>query len=574
MKTKLLIISSALLVCTACNDLNLNPLSEGSSDNWYSDETEIKLSLNDAYRLLYWSFDSYTPDFMGNAWCDDWSRRDITMQITNSTINGEWSSVKDMWSYTYKGITRSNTILEKIDELGDNMAEGKKNLYRADARFIRACRYSILISYWGDVPYYTSSIDIDQAFSLGRTSKTTILKAIYEDFDFAAQHLPKTYASDELRHATKGAAFAMKARIALYQGDYELARNAADSCIKLGIYSLHSDFGELFLSKTKDSEEMIFAIPRSIALEVYLSKSYTQSYVTRLAGGYSTQQPSWDLFCAFLCKDGLPIDESPLYDPHNPFKNRDPRCAETIVEFGTPHLGFSYQPHPDSTKIMNYTTGKLVSNKDNRTTANPYASYNGLMFKKCIDEDYSDEDRLADPPYIVMRYADVLLMYAEAKIELNEIDASVLNAINQVRARAYGVAVTNTSAYPAVTTTDQAALRKTLRIERRMEFAQEGTLRYMDLIRWRLAEKVLNIPTYGLLDAADLKTKIVKKGLWFFPSTPEIDEDGVADFKPMYDAGLIKILAIRTFDKTKQYLWPIPSKEIIINPNLTQNPNY
>ena len=107
-----------------------------------------------------------------------------------------------------------------------------------------------------------------------------------------------------------------------------------------------------------------------------------------------------------------------------------------------------------------------------------------------------------------------------------------------------------------------------------MEFAQEGPLRYMDIIRWKLAEKVLNKPIYGLLDAASLKSKIVNAGLWFFPSTPEIDEDGVADFKPMYDAGLIKIVASRSFDKTKQYLWPIPSKEIIINPNLTQNPNY
>lgn len=570
MKIKLFIISCALLACTACNDLNLNPLSQGSSDNWYSDEAEIKMSLNDAYRLVYWSFGSYTPDFMGNAWCDDWSRRDITMQITNGTINGEWSTIIDMWSISYKSIARSNTLLEKIDDLGDKMVEAKKNLYRADARFIRACRYSMLISYWGDVPFYTYSMDIDQAFALGRTSKTTILKSIYEDFDFAAQYLPVSYSNDELRHATKGAALAMKARIALYQGDYAVARNAAKACMDLGVYSLHPNFGELFLSKTKDSPEMIFAIPRSIALGINLTKPYSGSYITRLAGGYATQQPSWDLFCSFLCTDGLPIDDSPLFDPHNPFKDRDPRCAETIVKFGTQHLGYTFQPHPDSTKVWSYKLGKMVTNTDNRTTAkaNQYASYNGLMFKKCLDEDYSDEDFLADPPYIVVRYADILLMYAEAKIELNEVNDTVLKAMNQVRARAYGVAVTSTSTYPVITSTDQTTLRKTLRIERRMEFAQEGTLRYMDLIRWRLAEKVLNKPTYGLLDAADLKTKIVKKGLWFFPATPEIDEDGVADFKPMYDAGLIKQLAVRTFDASTQYLWPIPSKEILINPNL------
>lgn len=113
-----------------------------------------------------------------------------------------------------------------------------------------------------------------------------------------------------------------------------------------------------------------------------------------------------------------------------------------------------------------------------------------------------------------MRYADVLLMYAEAKIEMNSIDQSVLDAINEVRARAYGVKLSETNAYPAVSTTNQAELRRTVRIERRMELAYEG-IRYMDIIRWRLAEKVLNTGIYGMLDPAELKNKVVDAGLWF-----------------------------------------------------------
>jgi hypothetical protein len=165
-------------------------------------------------------------------------------------------------------------------------------------------------------------------------------------------------------------------------------------------------------------------------------------------------------------------------------------------------------------------------------------------------------------------------MYAEAKIELGQIDQSVLDAMNMVRARAYKVNYTATSSYPAVTTTNQAQLRKILRVERRMEFAFEGT-RYHDLIRWRLAEKALNNhPIYGVLDPADMRTKLVKKGLWFFPSTPQIDDDGLVDFSAMYNAGLIKMLAERKFDASKQYLWPIPSTEIKINPNMIQNTGY
>jgi hypothetical protein len=296
-----------------------------------------------------------------------------------------------------------------------------------------------------------------------------------------------------------------------------------------------------------------------------------QNYISRTSGGWAAKNPSWDLFCSYLCKDGLPIDKSPLYNPQKPFENRDPRCAKTIVEFGTNHLGYKYQPHPDSLTCYSFSTGKYVKNNDTRSNAQ-YASYNGLLWKKGIDTDWSDDFK-TDPDKIIIRYADVLLMYAEAKIELNDIDQTVLDAINQVRARAYGVKLGQTSAYPAVTTTNQTALRKTLRMERRMEFALEG-IRYMDIIRWKLAEKVLNKPNYGMLDVTDLRTKVVKTGLWFFPGTPPIDDDGVADFSQMYNAGLIKLIGQRVFDASKQYLWPIPSKEILINSNLTQNPGY
>src|SRR5690606_21145108 len=134
---------------------------------------------------------------------------------------------------------------------------------------------------------------------------------------------------------------------------------------------------------------------------------------------------------------------------------------------------------------------------------------------KGIDEDYSD-DYMASADIVVMRYADVLLMYAEAKIELGELDQSVIDAMNTVRARAYKTSVTNTSAYPALTLGTQAKMRSDLRFERRMELAFEG-LRYMDIIRWRLAEKVLNTPIYGMLDVATLRTSVVNAGLWFFP---------------------------------------------------------
>lgn len=172
-----------------------------------------------------------------------------------------------------------------------------------------------------------------------------------------------------------------------------------------------------------------------------------------------------------------------------------------------------------------------------------------------------------------MRYADVLLMYAEAKIELNQIDQSVLDAMNEVRARAYGVDKSAVDQYPAFTSMDQQTLRSQLRMERRMEFANEG-LRYMDLMRWKLMDKVMSKKVYMMLYPASLLIeKVVSQGDWFWPFAPDIDENGLADFSKLEAAGKIASIAEKKWDD-RQYLWPIPTTEIQINTNMKQNPNY
>lgn len=554
-----------VLLFSSCAKLDLNPLSEGSSENWYSDETELSLSLNDLYRTYAWGLEiDYTTERM----TDNWAQRQSAHSFIAGTINSEWTIAEEVWLNSYKAIARANTILANISRAEGKVAPLKLKQFAAEARFIRAALYGRLIFLYGDVPFYTTVLDIESAFALSRTDKAVILKEVYKDFDLAMADLPQSYSSSEIKRATKGAAMAFKARTALYMGDWAIARDAAKACMDLNAYQLHSNYGEYFLSKTKNSAETIFAIPRSFELGVSWN---AKNFYTRTPGGSSVAQPSWDIFCAYTCKDGLPIDESPLFDPKLPFKNRDPRCAMSIVEFGTAHLGYVYDPNPATRRVLNFATGATVPNKDTRSV-DVFASYNGLTLKKGVDSDWSDNE-LADADIIIMRYADVLLMYAEAKIELNEIDATVLSAINSVRSRAYGVPVTSVNSYPAVTSSSQVAIRKILRNERRVELMWENR-RFDDLIRWRLAEKALTRPNYGLLDPADLLSNIVNKGLWFFPSVPQIDEDGLADFSAMANAKQIKVLVPRNFDKSKQYLWPIPSKERIINQNLTQNPNY
>lgn len=575
MKKYILPLFVSFFLLFSCTDMDLAPLSEGSSESWYSNETEINMSINYLYFWRFWDIDPDPANYgnMGwrDSWSDNWTNRNIVSPFAAGTVTAQTAEVTNLWTVYYTCIAACNNLIERLIAPIDGLDDTKRERYLAEALFTRAAQYSKLIFRWGDVPYLDKTVTIDEAFAMGRTDKMEILNHIYEDFDYAAAHLPISYAASVDKKATKGAALALKARIALYFHDYQTAKKAAKDCMDLGVYELFPDFSSMYSVLNKNMIESVMAIPRSIELKVNPAANVTQQPLPRTAAGNSYFWPSWELFYSFLCTDGLPVDESPLFDPQKPFENRDPRCAASIVEFNTPWGGYIYQPHPDSLTTLNLGTGLKVQNNDTRGVVQ-WASWNGLIWKKRIDDSWFG-DFLTDPDHIVIRYADVLLIYAEAKIELDELDETVLSAMNQVRARAYGVTEGETTQYPVIGMASQTELRKTLRIERRMEFAFEGT-RYDDLIRWRLAEKVLNKPIYGMLDLADIREKIVKPKLWFLPETAPVDEDGISDFQPLLDKGYVRVLALRSFDKDKHYLWPIPSSEIIINENMTQNPNY
>lgn len=560
------------MALSSCESMDITPLSQGNSNAWYSTDTELEMAVNEFYILGYWN----TPLEGSEQWTDNFTYRQQNRNpnsngtILDGTMNGQQWEVYSLWQQSYKLIARANTLLLNAHKGERNLPEAKLNRYKGEAYFCRACKYAELVSYFGDVPYMEGSETISEAEKKGRRSKDEVIPLIYADFDRAIEYLPVDYGTSAM-HATRGAALAMKARYALYFGDYAIAAKAAKGCIDLKCYSLEPDFAKLFAQDTKINAEKVFYIPRSLENDVILDAWFVNNGLPRNAGGYGSDNPSWDLLAAFLCTDGLPIDESPLFNPRNPFANRDPRCTKTIVEFGTEHCGFEYNPRPDVKEVMNYTTGKMQANNDNRAVAQ-YASYNGLIWKKGIDISWTQNGKKVARDYVMMRYADVLLMYAEAKIELNEIDRSVADAINMVRARAYGVKYTDTKLFPAVSIGTQEEMRKTVRIERRMELANEG-LRYMDLIRWRLAEKALNGYNYINLTPTDLLNNIVKKDLWFWGMTPQIDDDGIADFSALYNAGLAALGAKRVFP-TRQYLWPIPTHEMELCPNLRNNPGY
>ena len=267
-KIHVLICMIALLSVTSCVNLDLNPPSAASSENWFSSPEEVRISLNDFYRSTFfvieegWTLDRNT---------DDWAQRTNIYTIAAGSLNASSTSnpnIKTVWSYTYKNISRANRILEALDKLEGKYSTTELNTLRAEARFFRAFAYSRLITLWGDVPFYVTSITPEEAFEMGRTDKAVVLKQIYEDYDYAAENLPAANNNSGATRVDKGTAYAYKARTALYQHDYGTAAKAAQDCMDLEVYDLAPDYGELFRDKTRGSKEVIFSVAHSSDLEL------------------------------------------------------------------------------------------------------------------------------------------------------------------------------------------------------------------------------------------------------------------------------------------------------------------
>ena len=570
MKKNIFAAVAAAVLFTGCVNLDLAPLSEGSSENWFTNEQEVTYALNALYDPELW-YSECNRLFHSDRWPDDWNQRTQLYEFVGGTLESTTGHVTKAWTQHYKGIARANTILYSLNKAKETMTEEKIAQYAGEAKFFRACFYSYQIFLFGDIPYYTEYISLEDAYKIGRTDKYYILEQIYKDFDDAAAVLPDSYSG--IARPTKGAALAMKARTALWFNDWQTCATAAKACMDLGAYSLHPSFREFFLSKTKTSPELIFALPCSNELGIHAyGEAQTKSFCPRNNGCTSVAQPSWELFFAYPCTDGKFVWESPLYDPANPFANRDPRCAETFVEFDKEFMDYIYNPRVGATTTLKVSTGQQVKNVDSKTGSKD-CSYNGMMLKKHVDEEWTD-DLLTDAPIRIMRYGDVLLMYAEAMMEMGKADQAVLDAtVNALRARAYGVAV-DSQAYPHMLAGDQGQLRRLLRNERRIELAWENR-RWYDLIRWRLCDDALTRPVYGLPANGD-RTANEKTGYWLFPKDfrPQMLPSSLIDLSDIENYKTYFTINVQRAFVPREYLHPIPLNERVVCPNLTQNPGY
>ncbi len=575
MKThnKYLILLFVLFSFTACDKqiLDLESLTEPVDATFFSNEKELELALTGTYASLVRNDYGAAYQIGLDNGCTDIgiTRGCATDNIGAGTHSPTTGIFQDLYSYYYRGIGRANNLLQNMERAKDVVPEARYLQIEAQALVLRAYFYHYLTEFFGDVPYIDKVVSKPEDGLIERTPKATIAQTLLADLQKAADNLPPTFS--EKGRITKGVALALRARIALYNKLYTEAAASAQAVMSIeqqAGYSLYPNYEKLFQRAGEGSSEIMMVIPYKDGFQT----SSCFPLGSRNAGAYTTIAPTQSMIDSYEASDGLPIDESAVYNPSKPFENRDPRLIASIVTPQSPWAGFIFESHPDSLTYR-FVGGKLAgSNKDCRKASWP-AAFCGYNWKKYNDEESQKIKQMySEIDFALLRYAEVLLTYAEAKIESNSIDASVLTAINRVRARAYGVNVTDVDNYPEITTTNQAELRKIIRRERKVELANEG-FRLFDIRRWQIAEKVLPVKVYGRILNEKTATLI-----------PAIDDDGFVSYsgvESQYDLntdGRFTNAQNRLFNKNRDYLSPIPQSEIDtyagFGVSLQQNPGY
>lgn len=527
-KINLLLIASTALVLGSCNKdfLNTQPLDALSNQTYWNSKANVEMAVTNCYRYLG-DFDSRIFLSCGTDDSYSWSNWPSDIQYAgNGSATANTGVFDHFWSYNYHAIAACNNVLDNIGTVPASLLDDSlRARLSAEVRFIRAYAYQQLVGLYGAVPLITH-IQSTSQFDIRRTSADSVAQFVISELGAIAPNLPETYSPADQGRITRGAALALKARMELFQGNWTAAATTAKEVMDMGLYSIDnssdSAYQSLFNGTNKNSPEIILSAQ-------YIKNDYTTGLATWIGGpslgGWSQVVPLQSLVDAYECSDGLPISQSPLYDPNHPFQNRDPRLYQTVIVPGSSVNGITIDvTQPNSIDGLG---------KNN-------ASFSGYYYKKYVPADingwwggnsYNDE--------VLIRYAEVLLTYAEAKVEANSIDPSVYAAINAVRQRK---GVNMPPIQPGQT---QAALLDIVRNERRVEFPLEG-LRLFDLRRWKIADQAMNGPAYGILNNYDSSRA---------------------------DYGKHVLVEQRNF-APKDYLWPIPQNEMDINSNLTQNPGW
>ena len=543
---KLFIITVLIAVIgSGCKKLNLAPTDRFTDLTFWQVDGNVYSALYNDYSIMYNDNLYFTEEALSdNAFS---SAGDVTI-ISSGNGTPLTGKFANDWSYYYSSIKSCNEFLDGI-KLNTTLPKDTVARLVAETRFIRAFEHFNLTKWYGDVPLINYNITQEQSKTVARTPKADVINFVLSELDAIIPDLPTQdqLPASENGRITKGAALALEARVLLYQGTR--MQDVVTVCQKLmsgadGTYSLNPNYTALFSdpNTNKVNSESI------LSLQYVPTKRTWQDFwdfaPVSVGGRVNSMAPTQELVNAYIMLNGDAItDAGSGYDPNNPYANRDPRLTATIVYDGY---------HWDAEGGANGTTKTIYikpGSDPSDNAANPNgpdeyvggrqsSSPTGYYWRKYFDPS-------AQPEYVsglnlhLIRYAEVLLDYAEAENSLGQMNSTVWDqTIGALRKRA-GFTDPGAINYPA-----SGDMTNIIRTERRVELALEG-LRTDDIRRWKTAETVMNGYAHGAQFSGD-------------PST---------------DNGFIRAQK-RTFNPNRDYLWPLPSNDVSLDKNLTQNPGY
>ena len=529
---KSIVLAAVIFPLNSCDDsfLERQPLDKISEADVWGDEKLIEAFVNSCYNTRH----GFLVDFYMMPLTDEAYRRG---RETYHLINrGELTPVNntalDHWGNFYGIVTNCNIFFANIEKAPIN--EGVKARMIGEVTFLRAYAYFRLISLYGGVPLITDVFTLNDDFSVTRDSYEACSDFVVQELSKASELLPLSYTGANQGRVTKGAALALKARALLYaasplnnpgndKAKWQAAADAAKAVVDMGTYNLFPNYKNLFL--TPFNSEIIWS--RQFRNNQRVEHSIDLHFFPNGSGGYGQVNPLHNLVDAFELKSGKLPSEDPAYNHQAPYANRDPRFYDCILYDGAPwqnrQLGAYLPGGPDSSEGVEGWN----------------ASFTSYSVRKFVNESVGRPSltNLGNTPWVFIRYAEVLLNYAEAMYHVGD-EAAAREYVNKVRSR-------ESVQMPPVTESG-ADLLKRIRHERQIELVFEEH-RFFDVRRWKIAMQT---------DNEDAKKMVINRNA----------ATGAKTYK-------VEIFQPRTFNE-RNHLVPIPQSEIERNAKLEQNPGY
>ena len=547
---------------SSCNDdfLDRMPKDEMTDDNFWQTEEHLVQVANTFTAALQGKYWLNITEIMADS--APWAVTTAFRTIGAGNFTTETSQINSLWVTAYTGIGRVNYFLNNYNR-AETVKEEIRERYAAEAYFYRAYNYWVLTSYFGDVPYITDELNVESPdVYRGRDKRADVIANITRDLEEHYKALPEYVAagSAEFGRISQCAALALLSRIYLFNEMYAECISAAERAMANPYHELYStgnpdkDYENMFnytgrASRNADNRETLLAFVYNYDLGESARTSHNLSRSNWVPGDYARFVPTNSMIEAWLTEDGEIWDPASAQTYEDVFKGRDPRMVQSVLAPGTPWEG-GQSADLNSTDDKIYTYPLLTNNKIAAMT------YSGYYMRKYVEPSTVKYVSHDDNDIVMIRFAEVLLNYAEAKERSGILTQADLDrTINRIRDRV-GMVHMKLDNLP-----EGSDIKTEIQRERRVELFFEGH-RYFDIIRWKqghlLGEDLIGV-NRRWLDQSRLAVKLDTDLTW-------VTKNGE------------KYLLIETgrrFDPKKNYLLPIPFKQMQLNPNLApQNPGW